>query len=289
MAKVAFLGLGVMGFPMAGHLAAKGHEVTVYNRTFAKAEAWTQKHNGKAAKTPREAAQGQEIVFCCVGNDDDLRSVVLGPDGAFAGMGKGTIFFDNTTASADIARELHEAGRKLGIDFIDAPVSGGQAGAENGQLTVMCGGDAAPFERAKPVADAFSKAVTLIGPSGSGQITKMMNQMCIAGIVQGLAEALNLGQRAGLDMEKALGAISKGAAQSWQMENRWQNMVAGKFDYGFAVDWMRKDLGIALAEGKRQKAGMPLVALVDQFYERVQARGGGRWDTSSLIQPLQKP
>jgi 3-hydroxyisobutyrate dehydrogenase-like beta-hydroxyacid dehydrogenase len=289
MAKVAFLGLGVMGFPMAGHLAAKGHEVTVYNRTFAKAEAWTQKHKGKAAKTPREAAAGQEIVFCCVGNDDDLRSVVLGPDGAFAGMGKGTIFFDNTTASADIARELHAEGKKLGIDFIDAPVSGGQAGAENGQLTVMCGGDAAPFERAKPVADAFSKAVTLIGPSGAGQITKMMNQMCIAGIVQGLAEALNLGQRAGLDMEKALGAISKGAAQSWQMENRWQNMVNGKFDYGFAVDWMRKDLGIALAEGKRQKAAMPLVALVDQFYERVQARGGGRWDTSSLIQPLQKP
>jgi len=289
MAKVAFLGLGVMGFPMAGHLAAKGHEVTVYNRTFAKAEAWTQKHKGKAARTPREAAAGQEIVFCCVGNDDDLRSVVLGPDGAFAGMAKGTIFFDNTTASADIARELHAAGQKLGIDFIDAPVSGGQAGAENGQLTVMCGGDAAPFERAKPVADAFSKAVTLIGPSGAGQITKMMNQMCIAGIVQGLAEALNLGQRAGLDMEKALGAISKGAAQSWQMENRWQNMVAGKFDYGFAVDWMRKDLGIALAEGKRQKAAMPLVALVDQFYERVQARGGNRWDTSSLIQPLQKP
>ena len=289
MAKVAFLGLGVMGFPMAGHLAAKGHEVTVYNRTFAKAEAWTQKHKGKAAKTPREAAAGQEIVFCCVGNDDDLRSVVMGPDGAFAGMGKGTIFFDNTTASADIARELHAAGQKLGIDFIDAPVSGGQAGAENGQLTVMCGGDAVPFERAKPVADAFSKAVTLIGPSGAGQITKMMNQMCIAGIVQGLAEALNLGQRAGLDMEKALGAISKGAAQSWQMENRWQNMVNGKFDYGFAVDWMRKDLGIALAEGKRQKAAMPLVALVDQFYERVQARGGGRWDTSSLIQPLQKP
>jgi len=289
MAKVAFLGLGVMGFPMAGYLAAKGHEVTVYNRTFAKAEAWTQKHKGKAAKTPREAAAGQEIVFCCVGNDDDLRSVVLGPDGAFAGMAKGTIFFDNTTASADIARELHAAGRTLGIDFIDAPVSGGQAGAENGQLTVMCGGDAAPFERAKPVADAFSKAVTLIGPPGAGQITKMMNQMCIAGIVQGLAEALNLGQRAGLDMEKALGAISKGAAQSWQMENRWQNMVAGKFDYGFAVDWMRKDLGIALAEGKRQKAGMPMVALVDQFYERVQARGGGRWDTSSLIQALQKP
>ena len=289
MAKVAFLGLGVMGFPMAGHLAAKGHEVTAYNRTFAKAEAWTQKHKGKAAKTPREAAAGQEIVFCCVGNDDDLRSVVLGPDGAFAGMAKGAILFDNTTASADIARELHAAAKKIGVDFIDAPVSGGQAGAENGQLTVMCGGEQDPFDKAKPVADAFSKAVTLIGPPGAGQVTKMMNQMCIAGIVQGLAEALNLGQRAGLDMEKALGAISKGAAQSWQMENRWQNMVNGKFDYGFAVDWMRKDLGIALAEGKRQKAAMPLVALVDQFYERVQARGGGRWDTSSLIQPLQKP
>ncbi|MBS0550719.1 MAG: NAD(P)-dependent oxidoreductase, partial [Proteobacteria bacterium] len=232
---------------------------------------------------------GQEIVFCCVGNDDDLRSVVLGPDGAFAGMGKGTIFFDNTTASADIARELHAEGKKKGIDFIDAPVSGGQAGAENGQLTVMCGGEQGPFDKAKPVADAFAKAVTLIGPPGAGQVTKMMNQMCIAGIVQGLAEALNLGQRAGLDMEKALGAISKGAAQSWQMENRWQNMIAGKFDYGFAVDWMRKDLGIAMSEGKRQKAAMPLVALVDQFYERVQARGGGRWDTSSLIQPLQKP
>jgi 3-hydroxyisobutyrate dehydrogenase-like beta-hydroxyacid dehydrogenase len=289
MAKVAFLGLGVMGFPMAGHLAAKGHDVVVYNRTFAKAEAWTKKHKGSAARTPREAAKDREIVFCCVGNDDDLRSVVTGPDGAFAGMGKGTIFFDNTTASADIARELHASGKKLGIDFIDAPVSGGQAGAENGQLTVMCGGEQAPFDKAKPVADSFSKAVTLIGPPGSGQITKMMNQMCIAGIVQGLAEALNLGQRSGLDMEKVMSAISKGAAQSWQMENRWQNMIAGKFDYGFAVDWMRKDLGICLAEGKRAKAMMPLVALVDQFYARVQERGGSRWDTSSLIEPLQKP
>ena len=288
MAKVAFLGLGVMGFPMAGHLAAKGHEVTVYNRTFAKAEAWTKKHKGTAARTPKDAAKGAEIVFCCVGNDDDLRSVVLGPDGAFAGMAKGTIFFDNTTASADIARELNALGKTLGIDFIDAPVSGGQAGAENGQLTVMCGGDPAAFDKAKPVADGFSKAVTLIGPSGTGQITKMMNQVCIAGIVQGLSEAINLGQRAGLDMEKAMGAISKGAAQSWQMENRWQNMVAGKFDYGFAIDWMRKDLGIALSEGKRQKAMMPLVALVDQFYARCQARGGNRWDTSGLVQLLQK-
>jgi 3-hydroxyisobutyrate dehydrogenase-like beta-hydroxyacid dehydrogenase len=289
MAKVAFLGLGVMGFPMAGHLAAKGHEVTVYNRTFSKAEAWTKKHKGKAAKTPREAAHGQEIVFCCVGNDDDLRSVVLGDNGAFAGMGKGSIFYDNTTASADVARELHALGKKNGIDFIDAPVSGGQAGAENGQLTVMCGGEQGPFDRANPVAMAYAKAITLIGPPGSGQITKMMNQMCIAGIVQGLAEALNLGQRAGLDMDKVMAAISKGAAQSWQMENRWQKMIAGEFEFGFAVNWMRKDLGISLAEGKRWNAQMPLVALVDQFYQRVQERGGGRWDTCSLIQPLQKP
>ena len=289
MAKVAFLGLGVMGFPMAGHLAAKGHDVTVYNRTFAKAEAWTQKHKGKAAKTPKEAAAGQEIVFSCVGNDEHLRAVVLGDNGAFACMANGTIFFDNTTASADIARELHAEGKKRGIDFIDAPVSGGQAGAQNGQLTVMCGGEQAPFDKAKPVADAYSKALTLIGPPGSGQITKMMNQMCIAGIVQGLAEALNLGQRSGLDMEKVINAISKGAAQSWQMENRWKAMVEGKFEFGFAVDWMRKDLGISMAEGKRAKAAMPLVALVDQFYDRVQQRGGGRWDTCSLIQPLQKP
>jgi 3-hydroxyisobutyrate dehydrogenase-like beta-hydroxyacid dehydrogenase len=289
MAKVAFLGLGVMGFPMAGHLAAKGHEVTVYNRTFSKAEAWTQKHKGKAARTPKEAVHGQEIVFCCVGNDDDLRAVVLGEHGAFAGMAKGSIFYDNTTASADVARELYALGKKNGVDFIDAPVSGGQAGAENGQLTVMCGGDQAPFDKANPVAMSFSKAITLIGPSGSGQITKMMNQMCIAGIVQGLSEAVNLGQRAGLDMEKVMAAISKGAAQSWQMENRWQKMVAGEFEFGFAVNWMRKDLGIALSEGKRWNAQMPLTALVDQFYQRVQERGGGRWDTCSLIQPLQKP
>ena len=290
MAKVAFLGLGVMGFPMAGHLAAKGHDVVVYNRTFAKAEAWTQEAQGQARpRRPREAAAGREIVFCCVGNDADLRSVVLGPDGAFAGMAKGTILFDNTTASADIARELHAEGKKKGIDFIDAPVSGGQAGAENGQLTVMCGGEQAPFDKAKPVADSFAKAVTLIGGPGSGQLTKMMNQMCIAGIVQGLAEAVNLGQKSGLDMEKVMGAISKGAAQSWQMENRWKAMVEGKFEFGFAVDWMRKDLGICIAEGNRAKAQMPLVALVDQFYARVQARGGNRWDTCSLIQLLQKP
>ncbi len=289
MAKVAFLGLGVMGFPMAGHLAAKGHDVTVYNRTFAKAEEWTKKHKGTAARTPKEAAAGKEIVFCCVGNDEHLRAVVLGDDGAFAGMSQGAIFVDNTTASADIARELHALGKTKGIEFIDAPVSGGQAGAENGQLTVMCGGDQATFDKAKPVADAYAKAMTLIGPPGSGQITKMMNQMCIAGIVQGLAEAMNLGQRSGLDMEKVISAISKGAAQSWQMDNRWKAMAEGKFEFGFAVDWMRKDLGIAMAEGKRAKAAMPLVALVDQFYDRVQQRGGGRWDTCSLIQPLQKP
>src|SRR6185312_7229275 len=231
------------------------------NRTFSKAEAWTRKHKGKAAKTPKEAAQGQEIVFCCVGEDKDLRAVALGDDGAFAGMSKGSIFYDNTTASADVARELHALGKKNGFDFIDAPVSGGQAGAENGQLTVMCGGDQAPFDKANPVAMSFAKAITLIGPSGSGQITKMMNQMCIAGLVQGLAEALNLGQRAGLDMEKVMTAISKGAAQSWQMDNRWKNMIAEKFDFGFAVNWMRKDLGIALAEGKRWNAQMPVVAL----------------------------
>jgi len=288
MAKVAFLGLGVMGFPMAGHLAAKGHDVVVYNRTFAKAEAWTAKHKGTAARTPKEAAAGREIVFSCVGNDNDVRAVVLGENGAFAGMAPGAILFDNTTASADIARELHAEGKKRGIDFIDAPVSGGQAGAENGQLTVMCGGEQAPFDKARPVADAYSRAITLIGGPGTGQLTKMMNQMCIAGIVQGLAEAINLGQRSGLDLDKAMSAISKGAAQSWQMENRWKAMVEGKFEFGFAVDWMRKDLGIAIAEANRAKAQVPLVALVDQFYARVQARGGNRWDTCSLIDLLQR-
>ena len=289
MAKVAFLGMGVMGFPMAGHLAAKGHDVTVYNRTAAKAKQWTEKHKGKAAATPREAVGGCEIVFTCVGNDEDLRAVVLGPDGAFAGMKSGTILVDNTTASANIARELYAEGQKKGIAFIDAPVSGGQAGAENGQLTVMCGGDQASFDKAKPVMDAFARACTLIGPPGAGQLTKAVNQICIAGLVQGLAEGLNFGMKAGLDMEKVIGAISKGAAQSWQMDNRWQNMVAGKFDYGFAVNWMRKDLGIALDEAKRNGAQLPVIALVDQFYARIQARGGGRFDTSSLIEPLQKP
>ena len=289
MANVAFLGLGVMGYPMAGHLAAKGHTVTVYNRTFAKAEKWTAQHKGDAKRTPREAAAGKDIVFCCVGNDDDLRGVMLGADGALAGMKSGAIVVDNTTASADVARELHALAAKSGIAFIDAPVSGGQAGAENGQLTVMCGGDQAAFDKAKPVVDAFAQAVTLIGPPGAGQLTKMMNQICIAGIVQGLSEAVALGMRAGLDMEKAMGAISKGAAQSWQMENRWQNMVAGKFDYGFAVDWMRKDLGICLDEAKRNGARLPLTALVDQFYGTVQLRGGKRWDTSSLIHLLNNP
>lgn len=287
MAKVAFLGLGVMGFPMAGHLAAKGHEVTVYNRTFAKAEAWTQKHKGKAAKTPREAAQGQEIVFCCVGNDDDLRSVVLGPDGAFAGMSKGTIFFDNTTASADIARELHAEGKKLGIDFIDAPVSGGQAGAENGVLTVMCGGDQAVYARAEPVIGSFARMCKLMGPAGSGQLTKMVNQICIAGLVQGLSEGIHFAKRAGLDVEAMLEVISKGAAGSWQMENRGKTMNANKFDFGFAVDWMRKDLGIVLEEARRNGAQVPVTALVDQFYAEVQKMGGRRWDTSSLIARLE--
>jgi len=289
MAKVAFVGLGVMGFPMAGHLAAKGHEVTVYNRTSAKAQQWTQKHKGRAAPTPREAASGCEFVFICVGNDDDVRSVALGADGALAGMSSGTVLIDNTTASPTVAREVYAEAKKKGVGFLDAPVSGGQAGAENGQLTVMCGGDAAVFDRAKPVMDAYARACTLIGDSGSGQLTKAVNQICIAGLVQGLAEGINFGMKAGLDIEKVIGAISKGAAQSWQMDNRWKNMVDGKFDYGFAVNWMRKDLGIALDEAKRNGAQLPVIGLVDQFYARIQARGGGRWETSSLIQPLQKP
>ena len=286
MAKVAFLGLGVMGFPMARHLAAKGHDVTVYNRTFAKAEAWAQQHKGAAKKTPREAAEGCDIVFCCVGNDDDVRAVVLGKDGAFAGMKKNAVLFDNTTASANVARELYAEAKKLGLHFVDAPVSGGQAGAENGQLAVMCGGDQEPFDRVKPVAASYAKACELIGPSGSGQLTKMMNQICVAGVVQGLSEAIHLGMKAGLDIEKVMGVISKGAAQSWQMENRWKAMVAGKFEFGFAVDWMRKDLGISLDEAKRQGGRLPTIALIDQFYAQVQRRGGGRWDTSSLIHLL---
>jgi len=282
---VAFLGLGVMGGPMAGHLAKAGHGVTVYNRTAAKAKAWAAEFGppGRHAATPREAAAGADIVFCCVGNDDDLRSVVLGADGAFAGMKKGAVLVDHTTASADVARELSKAAEALGLHFIDAPVSGGQAGAQNGALTVMCGGDAAAFERIKPVAAAFSRAVTLLGESGAGQLAKMVNQIAIAGLVQGLSEAIAFGQRAGLDMEAVLGVIGKGAAQSWQMDNRGKTMIEGKFDYGFAVDWMRKDLGLVLDEAKRNGARVPVTALVDQFYADVQQAGGRRWDTSSLI------
>lgn len=289
MAKVAFLGLGVMGYPMAGHLKAKGgHDVTVYNRTFAKAEAWAKQHGGHAAKTPREAAHDCDFVFACVGNDDDLRSVVLGPDGAFAGMKKGAIFVDNTTASAEVARELYAKAHELGLEFIDAPVSGGQAGAENGALTVMCGGDAKAYATAEPVITAFAKAVKLLGPSGAGQLTKMVNQICIAGVVQGLAEGIAFAKRAGLDAEAVIEAISKGAAQSWQMENRYKTMNANTYSFGFAVDWMRKDLGICLEEARRNGAHLPMTALVDQFYGDVQEMGGGRWDTSSLLARLIK-
>jgi 3-hydroxyisobutyrate dehydrogenase-like beta-hydroxyacid dehydrogenase len=284
--RVAFLGLGVMGHPMAGHLARAGHQVTVYNRTAAKAEAWVKAHGGAFAGTPAEAVKDAEFVFCCVGNDDDLRSVVLGEQGAFAGMAAGAVFVDHTTASAAVARELHAEGARLGIPFIDAPVSGGQAGAVNGALTVMCGGDAAAFEAARPMALAFAKAVTLLGGPGSGQLAKMVNQICIAGIVQGLAEAVRFGQNAGLDMLQVLEVIGKGAAQSWQMDNRGKTMVEDKFDFGFAVDWMRKDLGLVLDEARRNGSRLPLTALVDQFYADVQALGGNRWDTSSLIKRL---
>ncbi len=284
--NVAFLGLGVMGFPMAGHLALAGHQVTVYNRSAAKAQAWADEFKGRTAATPREAAAGADIVFCCVGNDDDLRSVVLGPNGAFAGMGKDTVFVDHTTASADVARELHGKAREAGLHFVDAPVSGGQAGAQNGMLTVMCGGDAEPFARIEPVAQAFSRSIVLLGASGSGQLAKMVNQICIAGLVQGLSEAIAFGQRANLDMAQVLAVISKGAAQSWQMENRGKTMVEGKFDFGFAVDWMRKDLGLVLDEAKRNGARLPVTALVDQFYADVQQAGGNRFDTSSLITRL---
>jgi len=288
MAKVAFLGLGVMGGPMARHLAAKGHDVTVYNRTKAKADEWVGAHGGRAAATPREAAEGQEIVFACVGNDDDLRQVTTGPDGAFAAMGKGTVFVDHTTASAEVARELSEAAAKAGFGFIDAPVSGGQAGAENGVLTVMCGGDPDTFARVEPVIGSYARACRLLGPVGAGQLAKMMNQICIAGLVQGLSEAVHFGKQAGLDIEAVLDVISKGAAGSWQMENRGKTMNEGKFDFGFAVDWMRKDLSIVLSEARRNKAKLPVTALVDQFYAEVQSMGGGRWDTSSLIARLEK-
>ena len=287
MAKVAFLGLGVMGFPMARHLAAAGHAVTVYNRTTAKAEAFVAAHGGRWAATPGDAANGQDIVFACVGNDDDLRAVTIGADGAFAAMAEGAVFVDHTTASADVARELFAAAAARGFGFVDAPVSGGQAGAENGKLTVMCGGEAADYDKAEPVIAAFARACRLLGPAGSGQLAKMMNQICIAGVVQGLAEALHFGKRSGLDVEAVIEVISKGAAQSWQMENRYKTMNAGTFDFGFAVDWMRKDLGICLEEARRNGAKLPVTALVDQFYADVQAMGGKRWDTSSLIARLE--
>ncbi len=289
MAKVAFIGLGVMGYPMAGHLKTKGgHEVTVYNRTPSKAEKWVAQFGGLAAPTPRQAAEGQDFVMACVGNDNDLREVTLGNNGALHGMSKGAVFVDHTTASAEIARELHAAAKKGGFDAIDAPVSGGQAGAENGVLTVMCGGDAEPFARAEKIIAAYARACNLMGAPGSGQLAKMCNQICIAGVVQGLAEALHFAKCAGLDTEKLIATISKGAAQSWQMENRYKTMVAGKFDFGFAVDWMRKDLAICLDEARRNGAKLPVTALVDQFYAQVQAMGGRRWDTSSLIALLQR-
>ena len=288
--NVAFLGLGVMGYPMAGHLARAGHGVTVYNRTAAKSAAWCEEFvsskSVKSAATPREAAKDADIVFCCVGNDDDLRGVVLGADGALKGMKPGAVFVDHTTASASIARELSAAATAIGLHFVDAPVSGGQAGAQNGLLTVMCGGDAAAFAAVQPTGMAFSRAFTLLGGSGAGQLAKMVNQISIAGLVQGLSEAIAFGQKAGLDMNQVLDVIGKGAAQSWQMDNRGKTMVADKFDFGFAVDWMRKDLGLVLDEAKRNGARLPVTALVDQFYGDVQQLGGKRWDTSSLIKRL---
>ncbi len=289
MAKVAFLGLGVMGAPMAAHLKHKGgHDVTVYNRTRAKAEAWVASHGGRLAPTPAEAAGGQDFVLACVGNDGDLREVAIGPEGALPAMERGAVFIDHTTASAAVARELAESAAERGVGFLDAPVSGGQAGAENGVLTVMVGGAEADFDRAKPIVSAYSRMVGLMGPVGSGQLTKMVNQICIAGLVQGLAEGLHFGRRAGLDVEKVVEVISKGAAGSWQMDNRFKTMLAGKYDFGFAVDWMRKDLGICLDEADRNGARLPVAALVDQFYKEVQAMGGKRWDTSSLLARLER-
>jgi 3-hydroxyisobutyrate dehydrogenase len=290
MAKTAFLGLGVMGYPMAAHLKNKGgHEVTVYNRTSAKAEKWISEHGGDMAATPAEAAMDKDFVFACVGNDDDLRAVTLGENGAFASMRPGSIFIDHTTASAEVARELAAIAAAKGIHFLDAPVSGGQAGAENGLLTVMIGGEQSVYDKAKPVIDSYARMTGLMGPVGSGQLTKMVNQICIAGLVQGLAEGIHFGKRAGLDIEKVVDVISKGAAGSWQMENRHKTMNIGKFDFGFAIDWMRKDLGICLDEARRNGAKLPVTALVDQFYGDVQAMGGNRWDTSSLLARLEKP
>jgi 3-hydroxyisobutyrate dehydrogenase-like beta-hydroxyacid dehydrogenase len=289
MSKVAFIGLGVMGYPMAGHLAKRGnHDVTVFNRTTAKADEWVAEYGGRSAPTPRAAAEGADFVFTCVGNDDDLRSVTIGRNGAFEGMKKGAIFIDNTTASAIVARELYDAAKAQGFASLDAPVSGGQSGAENGQLTVMVGGDPDVFERARPVIGCYAKMVGLMGPAGSGQLTKMVNQLCIAGLVQGLAEGIHFAKKAGLDVENVIGVISRGAAQSWQMENRYKTMAAGKFDFGFAVDWMRKDLAITLQEARKNGAKLPVAALVDQFYSEVQAMGGRRWDTSSLIARLER-
>jgi 3-hydroxyisobutyrate dehydrogenase len=289
MASVAFIGLGVMGYPMAGHLAKKGgHEVTVYNRTTARAEKWVAAFGGKLAMTPQAAAAGKDFVFSCVGNDDDLRAVTIGDHGAFSGMNKGAVFIDNTTASALVARELAEAAQTRGFGFLDAPVSGGQAGAENGVLTVMVGGAEDDFAKARPVIDAYARMVGLMGPSGAGQLTKMVNQICIGGLLQGLAEGIHFAKRAGLDIENVVEVISKGAAGSWQMENRHKTMNAGKYDFGFAVDWMRKDLGICLDEADRNGARLPLTALVDQFYKDVQAMGGKRWDTSSLLARLER-
>ena len=287
MAKVAFLGLGVMGYPMAGHLKNKGgHEVTVYNRTAAKAEKWVAQHGGRSAPTPKAAADGQDLVMCCVGNDNDLRDVTLGANGAFHGVKKGAVFVDHTTASAEIARELHAEAKKRGFEFVDAPVSGGQAGAENGVLTVMCGGDSEPYGRAEKVIAAYARMCKLLGPAGSGQLTKMVNQICIAGLVQALSEGIAFAEKAGLDADLVLDVISKGAAQSWQMENRGKTMHQRKFDFGFAVDWMRKDLGICLAEAKRNGAKLPVTQVIDQYYGEVQKAGGNRWDTSSLITRL---
>ena len=287
MSKVAWIGLGVMGYPMAGHLKAKGgHDLTVYNRTPEKAAKWAAQHGGRTAATPAEAAKDADFVFCCVGNDNDLRAVTLGPNGAFSGMRKGAIFIDNTTASADIARELDAAAKGGGFGFLDAPVSGGQAGAENGVLTVMVGGDEATFKQAEPVITHYARMVRLIGPAGSGQLAKMVNQICIAGLVQGLSEGVHFAKKAGLDIPAVMETISKGAAGSWQMENRWKTMASDKFDFGFAVDWMRKDLGICLDESRRNGASLPVTALVDQFYGEVQKMGGKRWDTSSLVARL---
>ena len=288
MSKIAWIGLGVMGFPLAGHLNTRGHDVVVFNRTRAKAEAWAARFGGRLAATPAEAADGADFVVSCVGNDDDLREVTLGQHGAFGALGRGAIFVDHTTASANIARELRQAAKDHGAGALDAPVSGGQSGAENGTLTVMAGGDESDFQRAKPIIEAYARTINLIGPPGAGQLTKMVNQICIGGLIEGLAEALHFGTRAGLDIEKVIDTIAKGAAQSWQMDNCWQTMIDGKFDFGFAVDWVRKDFALVFEEARRNGAELPVTALVDQFYAEIQDMGGGRWDTSSLIARLER-